>query len=233
MRILGVIPARGGSKGIPGKNIRLLGGKPLLSYTWKSASESQLLTRTILSTEDDKIIEVAQSLTIEIPINRPEKLARDNTPTLAVIVDLLESLKKKNETYDAVCILQPTAPFRRKNLIDEAILKFLDSGADSLVSVRELPHQFNPHWVFEAKDELLKIATGEEEIVSRRQDLPKAYHRDGAIYLTKTEVLLNENSLYGKKIGYIDTSNDPYVNLDTPKDWLKAENILQNIDEGL
>lgn len=232
MRILGVIPARGGSKGIPGKNIKLLGGKPLLSYTWNSASESKLLTRTILSTEDDKIIEVAQSLNIEVPIKRPSRLAKDNTPTLFVIIHLLKYLKKKNKFYDAVCLLQPTAPFRRENLIDEAISKFLETGVDSLVSVREIPHQFNPHWVFEEKDGILKIATGEEKIVSRRQDLPIAYHRDGAIYITKTEVILNEGSLYGKKIGYIDTSNDPHINLDTPKDWQEAENMLRKI-EGL
>ena len=99
-------------------------------------------------------------------------------------------LLNDNVYFDAVCLLQPTTPFRRKGLIDEAIKKFESGSFDSLVSVREVPHEFNPHWVFEEKDGKLKIATGEKQIISRRQELPKAYHRDGAIYLTKTEVIL-------------------------------------------
>lgn len=229
MRILGIIPARGGSKGIPGKNIKLLGNKPLLSYTWESACESNLLTRTVLSTEDDRIIKVAQELGIEVPFKRPISLAKDNTTTLAVIVHLLKHFTKKNEIYDAVCILQPTAPFRRKNLIDKAISKFVNLDVDSLITVREVPARFNPHWVFKAEYGRLKTATGDRKIIPRRQDLPKAFHRDGAIYLTKTEVILNEASLYGKQIGYIDTSNDPYVNLDMPGDWEKAERMLEKI----
>src|SRR5690606_2699469 len=106
-----------------------------------------------------------------------------------------------------VCLLQPTTPFRTGGLIDKAIEKFRSGNYDSLISVREVPAEFNPHWTFEEKDGKLKIATGEEEIISRRQDLPKAYHRDGAIYITKTSVLLKQNSLYGDKIGFVDTGN--------------------------
>jgi len=228
MRILGLIPARGGSKGIPGKNIKPLRGKPLLQYTFEAAKNSKLLNNVILSSEDEAIIEIAKQLELEVPFKRPINLAEDSSSSLEVVQHALNYYLKQGINFDAVCLLQPTTPFRKDGFIDECILKFKDGNFDSLVSVREVPKEYNPHWVFEENQGALKIATGEKEIISRRQDLPKAYHRDGAVYLTKTEVLLNENSLYGKNIGFIDTTNSPYANIDTQEDWKKAEEMLEN-----
>ncbi|SDS01213.1 acylneuraminate cytidylyltransferase family protein [Gramella sp. MAR_2010_147] len=227
MKILGVIPARGGSKGILGKNIKLLGGKPLLGYTIDSVVESKLLTKCILSSDSEEIIKAGKRLGVEIPFIRPAEFAKDETPSIEVIKHALEFFAASNEYFDTVCLLQPTTPFRRDGLIDDAIKKFDSGSYDSLVSVRKVPHQYNPHWVFEEKKGKLEIATGEKEIISRRQELPKAYHRDGAIYLTKTEVILNSNSLLGNKIGFIDTTDEDYVNLDSMEDWKKAEEILK------
>lgn len=229
MKILGLIPARGGSKGIPGKNIKKLGGKALLEYTADSAKNSRLLTRVILSSDDPEIIAVAGKIGLEVPFLRPGKLAQDNSSSLAVIQHALQFFAEKGEKFEAVCLLQATSPFRRTGLIDEAIETFWEGEFDSLISVREVPAEFNPHWIFEEKDGSLKIATGEKEIITRRQELPRAYHRDGAVYLTKTEVLLEQNSLYGKKIGFINTTEDPFVNIDTPEDWGKAERIVSMI----
>ncbi|MHA6279840.1 acylneuraminate cytidylyltransferase family protein [Salinimicrobium sp. CAU 1759] len=228
MKILGLIPARGGSKGIPGKNIKFLGRKPLIQYTFEAAEKSKVLFRVFLSSDDSEIIGVAEKIGLEVPFLRPLDLAQDDTSSLAVIQHALEHFSQKGEEFDAVCLLQPTTPFRRKGLIDEAIEKFNSGNFDSLISVREVPAEFNPHWVFEEKEGQLKIATGEPEIITRRQELPKAYHRDGAIYLTKTEVLLEQNSLYGKKIGFIDTTGDPYVNIDMQEDWEKAELLVES-----
>ncbi|HKL35120.1 MAG TPA: acylneuraminate cytidylyltransferase family protein [Salegentibacter sp.] len=228
MRILGLIPARGGSKGIPGKNIKPLRGKPLLQYTFEAAKNSKLLNNVILSSEDEAIIEIAKQLELEVPFKRPINLAEDSSSSLEVVQHALNYYLKQGINFDAVCLLQPTTPFRKDGFIDECILKFKDGNFDSLVSVREVPKEYNPHWVFEENQGALKIATGEKEIISRRQDLPKAYHRDGAVYLTKTEVLLNENSLFGKNIGFIDTTNSPYANIDTQEDWKKAEEVLEN-----
>ena len=228
MKILGLIPARGGSKGIPGKNIKALGGKALLQYTFEAAKNSKLLSKVILSSDDQNIIEVAEKIGMEVPFLRPQELAQDDTSSLAVIQHALQYFAQKGKKYDAVCLLQPTTPFRRKKLIDEAIKKFSSGNFDSLVSVREVPAEFNPHWVFEEKEGQLRIATEEKEIITRRQELPKAYHRDGAIYLTKTEVILEQNSLYGKKIGFIETTGDPYGNIDTPEDWIKAELLVES-----
>ena len=229
MKILGIIPARGGSKGLKRKNLLPLGKKPLLQYTWESAKNSKLLTKVILSSEDVEIIEVAKGLGLEVPFKRPEHLSQDTTTSLEVVKHALHYFKEKGELFDAVCLLQPTTPFRESELIDKAIQKFISDSPDSLVSVREVPHEYNPHWIFEEKNGRLSIATGEKEIISRRQELPKAYFRDGAIYLTKASMIVDQNSLYGKNIGFIDTTDSPYVNIDTPSDWEKAESILNTM----
>jgi len=227
MRILGLIPARGGSKGIPGKNIKLMGGQPLLKYTIDSAKRSKFLSNLILSSDDSEIIEVAKLLNLEVPFIRPESLSRDSTPSLDVLKHALKFYADQGQTFDAICLLQPTTPFRKEGLIDEAINTFIKKEYDSVISVREIPSDFNPHWAFEDHAGTLKIATGEVAPITRRQELPKAYHRDGAIYLTKAEVILNSNSLLGNKIGFIDTTDQEYVNLDTMEDWKMAEEILK------
>ena len=229
MRILAIIPARGGSKGVPGKNVKLLNGKPLLAYTSEIALQSQQLTEVMVSTEDEPIMEVAKNLGIKVPFVRPTALAQDHTPTLDVVIHALQWYEKQHVFFDAVCLLQVTSPFRTVAFLDKAIEKFVASGCDSLVSVQRVPHEYNPHWTFEVDAEgNLKIATGETEIVPRRQELPIAYHRDGSLYITKTEVLLNEHSLYGKSTAFIESDPDFYVNIDTMQDWEKAEEMIQN-----
>ncbi|WP_310557739.1 acylneuraminate cytidylyltransferase family protein [Flavobacterium sp.] len=229
MKILAIIPARGGSKGVPGKNIKFLNGKPLLGYTAEIALQSKYLTEVIVSTEDEQISTVAKSLGIQVPFIRPMELAQDNTPTIDVIIHVLNWYESRNVFFDAVCLLQVTSPFRTVAFLNDAIEKFTSSACDSLVSVQKVPHEYNPHWAFEV-DEVgnLKIATGETEIITRRQELPLAYHRDGSVYITKTEVLLKERSLYGKSITYIESDSDFYVNIDTMEDWKKAEEMVQN-----
>jgi N-acylneuraminate cytidylyltransferase len=182
----------------------------------------------ILSSDDKQIIEVAEKLNLEVPFIRPSDLAQDNTPSIEVVKQALEFFEENGEQFDAVCLLQVTTPFRKHELIDRAIGKFIKGNFDSLISVREVPAEYNPHWVFEEKEGKLKISTGENEIISRRQELPKAYHRDGAIYISRTSVILQNNSLYGKNIGFIDTTGSPYVNIDESADWKSAEELLKS-----
>nr|WP_287938024.1 acylneuraminate cytidylyltransferase family protein [Algoriphagus sp.] len=233
MKVLGLIPARGGSKGIPGKNIKSLQGKPLLEYTFESAKESLFLSKIVLSSDDQEIIQVASKIGLEVPFVRPSILSTDSTPTLPVILHALDFFEEKGESFDAVCLLQTTNPFRRKGLVDESIRVFIESQADALISVLPVPHEFNPHWVFEpTPNGMLSIATGESQIITRRQDLPPAYFRDGAIYITKTSVLRNKKSLYGEKLAFIVGDVERYVNLDTPKDWEKAEILYKQLGLG-
>jgi len=229
MKILAIIPARGGSKGVPGKNIKLLNGKPLLAYTSEIAMQSKMLSEVMVSTEDEQIKNVAARLGMKVPFMRPQALAQDKTPTIDVIIHALEWYEKQNIFFEAVCLLQVTSPFRTVEFLDKAIAKFIESDCDSLVSVQKVPLEYNPHWTFEVNDEgNLKIATGEIKIIPRRQDLPTAYHRDGSIYITKTTVLLEEHSLYGKSTAFIESDPELYVNIDTMEDWENAEKMLQN-----
>ena len=195
--ILALIPARSGSKGVPGKNIKKLGGKPLLAYTAEAASASKKLDKVILSSDDEEINQVAKEHGIEVPFQRPSELAQDDSGSLGVVQHALEFMEKKGEYFDVVCLLQVTSPFRADGFIDKAIDLFESKTFDSLVSVLEVPHEYNPHWVFETdENDNLKISTGEKQIIKRRQDLPKAYFRDGSIYITKTECIKN-GSFFG------------------------------------
>lgn len=229
MRILALIPARGGSKGVKGKNIKLLHGKPLLAYTVEVALKSSKISKILLSSDDDEIIALGKKLGVDAPFKRPAHLASDTTPTLPVILHALEFYEKRGLFFDAVCLLQVTTPFRKVKFLDEAIDTFIQAGSDSLISVQQVPHEYNPHWTFKLNEEgFLKIATGEENIISRRQDLPKAYHRDGSIYITRVEVLKQQQSLYGKTISFLESPKAFFVNIDTMDDWKRAEKIALN-----
>ena len=233
MRILCIIPARGGSKGVPGKNIKLLNGKPLLSYTAEAALQSKYFTKVILSSEDQAIIDVAKNIGLEVPFVRPEELAADDSPTIDVVSHALEWFKERSVFFDAVCILQVTCPFRTVGFLEHAILKFMEGGYDSLVSVQKVPDKFNPHWTFKLEENgSLKLATGEANIISTRQDLPHAFYRDGSIYLTKTEVILKMHSLYGNSVGYVISPEGHNINIDTQEDWKQAEKILEKEHKG-
>lgn len=233
MSILGIIPARGGSKGVSGKNIKLLGELPLLAYTAKSALASKQLSKVILSSDCQEIANVAQQFGIEVPFLRPNHLASDTASSIDLVQHAVTYLESQEEYYDAICLLQPTSPFRKKGFIDKAIEKFINEAADALVSVLPVPHEFNPHWVFESNNEgFLHLATGDTEIIKRRQDLPPAYFRDGSIYITKTTVIKN-GSFYGDKLSYIENDADFYVNVDTLKDWDKAVAKLPIVKDKL
>ena len=230
MKILGIIPARGGSKGVPGKNIKMLAGKPLLQYTTDIALQCDLLEKVIVSSDDDTIIQVALGLGVSTPFKRPSDLAEDTSSSLSVIQHALKFFKDMSIEFDAVCLLQVTSPMRSLKFLNAALKKFNKSNTDSLVSVREVPHEYNPHWTFTCNEnEYLKVATGEKEIVGRRQDLPKAFHRDGSIYITKTAVILDNNSLYGKTTAYIENKESFFVNIDNLEDWQKAEKLFKSI----
>ncbi len=226
MRVLGLIPARGGSKGVPRKNIRLLAGRPLLAYTAAAALAARSLARVVLTTEDEEIAAVGRACGLDVPFMRPTELAEDTTPTLPVVIHALQTLEAAGERFDAVCLLQPTNPLRSSADIDSCVE--LLQEADSVLSVLPVPHEYNPHWVY-FRDEMgmLRLSTGEATPIARRQDLPPAYHRDGSVYVTRTEVVLTEKSLYGKRILSYLIASERSVNIDTLEDWEKAERMLR------
>ncbi|MBF0244779.1 MAG: acylneuraminate cytidylyltransferase family protein [Planctomycetes bacterium] len=227
MRVLGIIPARGGSKGVPRKNLRQLAGKTLLKYTAEAALAASSLDRVILSTEDEEIAEAGRFYGIEVPFLRPQSLALDETPMLPVIRHAILTLEESGKRYDAICLLQPTTPLRRAEDIDNCVRLLVEQDADSVVSMLPVPTEFNPHWVwFVNPDGFLKISTGEDMPIPRRQELPKAWHREGSVYVTRRDILIERNSFYGTRMtGYL---MDPKktVNIDTMDDWIKAEKMI-------
>lgn len=224
MRILGLIPAREGSKGIPGKNIRALGHQPLIAFTIKDGLAASYIDKLVVSTDGEKIAEVARHHGVEVPFIRPSELAQDHTPSIEVVLHAIDYFEQKGEFFDAVCLLQPTSPFKPEGFIDNCVQKFLDTKADCLISVLEVPHEYNPHWTFEMDiDGSLAIATGEETLIPRRQELPMAYHRDGSVYISKVSLIKGKHVLVGGKTVGILSNRSYYANLDTMDDWQKAE----------
>jgi CMP-N-acetylneuraminic acid synthetase len=227
MKVLGLVPARGGSQGIPRKNTRFLAGRPLLAYTADAAGKARRLSRVVLSTEDPEIAEIGQRCGLEVPFLRPAELARDESPMLPVVQHALRWLEERGDQFDAVCLLQPSSPLRRYEDIDACVTMLEDKNADAVVTVLPIPLEYNPHWAyFECRDGCIHVSTGEFAPITRRQDLPPAYYREGSVYVTRRDVVLKQNSLFGRTLlGYkVDRSRS--VNLDTPEDWNRAEALL-------
>lgn len=234
MRILGLIPARAGSKGIPGKNIKVLGGKPLIAHAADSVGKSLRISRLIVSTDSEEIAQIAREQGIEVPFIRPQELALDTTPTVEVMIHALNYFENIGEEFDAICLLQATSPFRPKNFVDDCIQTFIDSNSDSFISVLSVPHEYNPHWTFEENEcGGLRIATGENELIPRRQDLPRSFFRDGSVYITKVDFLLKQKKIVGGKISFKESDSKYYCNLDTQEDWSRAEEMIRLFPELL
>lgn len=229
MRVLGLIPARGGSKGVPRKNIKLLHGKPLLWYTAQAALGARRLGRVILTTDDEEIAAIGRECGLEVPFLRPAELAQDNTPTLPVAQHAVRMLEEAGDRFDALCLLQPTNPLRRREDIDACIELLESSDADAVATILPVPAEYNPHWVyFQEESGLLRLSTGEDAPIPRRQSLPPAFHREGSVYVVRRDILMKSNSFYGRRFkGYL---LDPALsaNIDTPEDWEQAERLLDN-----
>ena len=226
--MLGIIPARGGSKGIPRKNIRMLAGKTLLAYTATAALAAKSLRRIILSTEDPEIAAIGEAAGLEVPFLRPAELAVDSTPMVDVVLHALHWLDGEGQACDAVCILQPTSPLRSATTIDRCVSLLWDRDVDSVISVRPVPTEFNPHWVyFETPDGLLRPSIKECAEVPCRQQLPKAYHADGSIFLVRTQTVIEHHTLKGRRLlGAISRAHEA-ADLDTEEQWQALEERLR------
>ena len=199
MEIVGLIPARGGSRGIPRKNLAELGGRPLLAWTCEAARASRTLGRCVLSTDDEEIADAGRSFGVEVPFLRPPELARDDTPAFPVILDALGRLAAEGRPADIVVLLQPTSPLRRAEHIDAAVELLLASDADTVVSVVRVPHQFAPASLLRRDDagRLASFLPGGERTL-RRQDKEELFARNGpAVYAARVEALVRRGALYG------------------------------------
>lgn len=233
MRVLGLVPARGGSKGVPRKNIRELNGRPLLSYTAESALASKLLDRVVLTTDDDEIASIGRRCGLEVPFRRPQSLAQDETPMLPVVQHALSFFAERGYEFDAVFLLQPVTPFRSTTDIDSCVDLMIKSGADTIISVLKVPERFNPLFVyFENSSGGLEYALGAQTRIIRRQQAPTSFVREGSVYLTKTKTILECNSIFGKVIRGYQIADEDSVNIDSEEDWRLAERILRASNEN-
>ena len=232
MKTLGVITARSGSKGIPGKNLKLLRGRPLIAYTIDAARESGVFDRIILSTDDVAIADVARSLGCDVPFLPPSDLARDETPHLPVMQHAVGWLDE-HDAYrpDLVMILQPTSPMRQPHHIREAVRAIETTGADSVVSVAPVPAHDHPMRLLrvDASGSATLFVTGEpvRRRINRRQDLPEAWAMNGAVYLFRRSVLFDsEPSLYGNRTAAYVMPPFYSISIDDLDDWTEAERRL-------
>jgi CMP-N-acetylneuraminic acid synthetase len=225
MRFLGVIPARGGSKGVPGKNIRPLAGKPLIAWTIEAAQASAALDRLVVSTDDDAIAGVARRCGAEVRM-RPARLAGDDTPTRPVLEHVAKELEGEGDVFDAVVTLQPTSPLRLPHHIHEACSQFAaDPGADSLVSCIAVPHIFNPVSVMKrnAQGYLENFLGG--DTITRRQDKPEVFARNGAaVYITRRDRVCDY--VFGGKLLCYLMDEKHSLDIDTLADFAMADQIL-------
>lgn len=224
-RVLGLITARGGSKGIPRKNLAMLAGRPLIAYTIAAAKGSTLLTRAIVSTDDEEIAAVAKGLGADVPFLRPEDLARDESSSVDVAKHAIAWARQQGETYDYLMILQPTSPLRTAEDIDAAIRIAAETGADSVMSMMELSDFSLPKLKKIEGGWIKPLLEDEGKQSARRASGTPVYKRNTAIYLTKTSAL-KSGDLFGARSAAHVMPRERSIDINDPVDLALAEFFL-------
>lgn len=223
LKVLGIIPARGGSKGVPRKNLRLVGGKPLIGRAVETALGSRYIDRLILSSEDPEIIDTAKEYGCDVPFVRPQELAADESVTNDVILHAMKSMMEK---YDVVVCLQVTSPLVTSDDIDGVIRTCVEKKTGSCVSVCEVDK--SPFWMFTMPEEkMLTPLMGDSYLTKRRQELPKTYIPNGAVFVAKWDWFLKHKTFYGSSTaGYV-MPRSRSLDIDTENDFNLLEFLMK------
>ena len=225
--VLAIVPARGGSKGVPRKNVRPLAGHSLLKYVHDAAAAAARVDRTILSTDDEEIAAEGRRVGLEVPFSRPPALARDDTPMIDVIRHALKWAEEQGVPPQLVVLLQPTSPLRRGKHNDDAVSLLESSGADSVVTVVEVPKHLSPDYVMRVEDGVLRPFLPEGARITRRQDVRPAYFRDGTVYAFRRDTVERFGTIYGDRCLPLLIEARESLSIDSPEDWADAERILE------
>jgi CMP-N,N'-diacetyllegionaminic acid synthase len=228
--IIAIIPARGGSKGVPRKNIKIINGKPLIAYAIEDGKNSKYISKVIVSTEDSEIKSISQQWGAEV-IDRPDDLAQDRSPTLPVMQHVVQTLQEQGEKVDLIILLQATAMFKKVEEIDRAIEVMLSGEYDSLISLSPTPKHFVVNWQKEIKEGVVVnhhdgLPINDDKSAVRRQDLPTTYWKNGQIYIMTPKTLMENDGLFGERChGFVIDRSD-IVNIDSFEDFEYAEYII-------
>ena len=226
-RIIGIIPARGGSKGLPGKNIRPLGGKPLITWTIEQARASKYIDRVIVTTDEEAIASTARKAGADVPFLRPKELATDTATSIDVILHTLAWLKEHDEHYDIVVLLQPTSPLRTAQDIDTVIKLMQEKNATAIASVCETEH--HPYWSnVLPSDGSLEYFLRPELINRNRQELPVFYRLNGAVYAALCDKLIVQRGFLGPRTFAYVMPKERSVDIDSILDFQIAEFLFKN-----
>ena len=224
--VLGLVPARGGSKGVPGKNVRPLAGHTLLEYTARAARDSGVIDRLMLSTDAPDIADAGRRAGLEVPFMRPAALAADDTPMLPVIQHALAETAKHGWSPDVIVLLQPTSPLRRPDHIRDAVTMLRETNADSVVTVVEVPRHLSPDYVMRIEEGRLRPFLPDGVGVTRRQDARPAYSRDGTVYAFRRSTIERFGGIYGDDCRPLLIDATESISIDSPADWDEAERLL-------
>ena len=228
MEILGIIPVRKNSRGIPLKNIQKINGIPLVEHTIRTAKKTTKISRLILSTDSEEIAKIAQKLGIEVPFLRPKKYSKNNSPTSDVIFHALDYLKKtENYEPDIITILQATSPLRQPSTIDKSVRLLVNSNATSILGVSQMKQ--NPFLAFTlGSNKFLKPHMKNFQKFFQRQKFPKFYYPSGSIYTFWKKTLEDYGDIYGPRIKSLVVSRDESIDIDDILDLFIAENVVKN-----
>jgi CMP-N-acetylneuraminic acid synthetase len=228
MKVLGLIPARGGSKGVPGKNIKNLNNKPLIAYAIESAKKSKLLDNCIVSTDSEEIKTVAEECGGRVPFLRPKEIAQDATPDFDVIEHALNWFIERGEKYDAVAYLRPTTPLRTASDIDGAIERLQSSSQDIVRSVTRVDGKSHPFWMWKVEDSVAKPFVDGVDIrkYERRQLLPPCYALNGVIDVIRVQLLITGKSLQSNAFTPYEIPQARSYDIDTQSDFEHLESIF-------
>jgi CMP-N,N'-diacetyllegionaminic acid synthase len=230
--VLAIVPARGGSKGVPGKNLLPLAERTLLDRTAQAARDSQRIDRIVLSTDDPAIAEEGRRVGLEVPFMRPAGLALDDTPMLPVLQHAISQVISGGWTPEYIVLLQPTSPLRRGKHIDGALSLLVSERADSVVTVVEVPKHLSPDYVMTIDGGALRPFLAEGARITRRQDVRPAYYRDGTVYAFRRDTIERFGNIYGDRCLPLVIDAAESLSIDTPEDWAAAERILAAREAG-